>query len=60
LKYYKRRIFGFFPDEFPTGDPIELTEEQVKREIGCFFGDVFTVLARYPSLRVNEFRYWQE
>jgi hypothetical protein len=60
VKYYKQRIFGFFPDESPIGDPIELSEEQVKREIGCFFRDIFVILSQQPSLRVNDYRYWQE
>ena len=59
-KFYKQRVLGFFPDEILTGERIELSELQVKREIGCFFRDVFLILAQQPSLRVNDFRYWQE
>ena len=60
MKYYKQRVQGFDFTEQSVSDPIELSEEQVKSEIGCFFRDVFVILSQQPSLRVNEYRYWQE
>jgi len=60
VKYYKQRVQGFDFTEQSLGDPVELSEQQVKREIGCFFRDVFVILSQHPSLRVNDYRYWQE
>ena len=58
VRFFKRRIDG--AQGISSSDPIELSEEQLRREIGCYFADVCAFLALVKAMRVNEFLYWQE
>jgi len=55
--YYKRKCdpegLGFI------SDAVEISEQSLIQEIGCFFADVIKYLERYGTVRVNEYRYWR-
>jgi len=55
-RFYKRKIDA--EGSYVT-DPIEISDQQLRREIGCFFADVIKYLERYGTVRVNEYQYWR-